>query len=100
MCKLHYSTSLQESDTQIEQLQEQLRAREEELVIAHVLALSELREELERSQREEVQRKEEQAAVELTELRRELEEDKQVRIYQCPFIVVCRMLVTFVILNP
>ena len=80
MCKLHYSTSLQESDTHIVQLQEQLRAREEELMIAHVLALSELREELEGSQREEVERKEEQAALELTELRRDLEEEKQVKI--------------------
>ena len=40
--------------------------------------MTELREELERSQREEVERKEEQAAVELTELRRDLEEEKQV----------------------
>ena len=51
-------------------------------MIAHVLALSELREELERNQREEVERKEEQAAVELTELRRDLEEEKQVRSMQ------------------
>ena len=69
-------------------------------MIAHVLALSELREELERSQREEMERTEEQAALELTELRRDLEEEKQVRSMLIPCFTQIAILVTFVIFNP